>query len=33
MSMRFNVTGTYTPEQRYMADTKEKLDKIIRLIF
>lgn len=32
MSKRFNVTGTCIPEQHYMADTKEKLDKIIRLI-
>lgn len=32
MNKRFNVTGTCIPEHHYMADTKEKLDKIIRLI-
>lgn len=32
MNKRFNVAGTCIPEQHYMADTKEKLDKIIRLI-
>ena len=32
MNKRFNVTGTCIQEQHYMADTKEKLDKIIRLI-
>lgn len=32
MSKRFNVTGTCIPEKHYMADTKEKLDKIIRFI-
>lgn len=32
MGRRFNVTGTCIPEKHYMADTKEKLDKIVRLI-
>ena len=32
MDRRFNIAGTCIPEKHFMADTSEKLDRIIRLI-
>lgn len=32
MNKRFNIAGTCIPEKHYMADTSDKIDKIIRLI-
>ena len=32
MDRRFNVAGTCIPEKHFMADTSDKIDRIVRLI-
>ena len=32
MKKRFNIAGTCIPQKHYMADTSEKLSRMIRLI-